>query len=139
MRADNRHHIHQAAQRRHELTRSKAIAALRQLESRGSPVTFESVAAEARVSRSWLYTQPNLRDEIIRLRAQHRPNRPPARTRDRASTDSLHTRLAIAHNRIRALTEENASLRYQLALALGHTRKNQANPAHAPSVTASTR
>ncbi|MFE7423710.1 DUF6262 family protein [Rhodococcus sp. NPDC057529] len=127
MRADNRHHIHQAAQRRHELTRSKAVAALRKLENEGSPVTFEAVATEARVSRSWLYTQPDLREEIIRLRSEGRRDRPPVRTRDRATTDSLHTRLAVAHNRIRALTEENASLRHQLALALGHARASRTN------------
>lgn len=133
MRADNRHHIHQAAQRRRELTRSKAIAALRELENLGDPVTFESVATKARVSRSWLYTQPDLRNEIIRLRSAHRPDRLPARTRDRATTDSLHARLTVAHDRIRALTEENANLRHQLSLALGHARASRHNPRTNPT------
>ncbi|MDR6623696.1 DUF6262 family protein, partial [Sinomonas atrocyanea] len=64
MRADNSRHILQAARQRHELTRSKAIAALRGLENRGAAVTFESVAAAAGVSRSWLYTQSDLREDI---------------------------------------------------------------------------
>lgn len=131
MRADNSRFIHQAAQRRHELTRSKAISALRQLHHQGQSVTFESVAAEARVSRSWLYTQPDLRDEIIKLRAEHRstpPERPAVRTRDRASIDSLQARLAVAHNRISVLTNENANPRHQLALALGQARQNQTGP-----------
>ena len=131
MRADNSRFLHQAAQRRHELTRSKAISALRQLHGQGKPVTFESVAAEARISRSWLYTQPDVRDEIIKLRAEHRSTpteRPAHRTRDRASIDSLQARLAVAHNRISTLTSENERLRHQLALALGQARQNQAGP-----------
>lgn len=44
MRADNSHHIRQAAERRHELTRSKAVAALRELQKQGAAVTFEAVA-----------------------------------------------------------------------------------------------
>jgi hypothetical protein len=44
-----------AARQRHELTRAKAVKALRELDRTGAPVTFQAVAAAARVSRSWLY------------------------------------------------------------------------------------
>jgi hypothetical protein len=47
MRADNTRHIVAAAQQRHELTRAKAIQALRTLDAEGSPVTFEAVAQAA--------------------------------------------------------------------------------------------
>jgi hypothetical protein len=124
MRADNSRHIRQAARQRHELTRSKAVAALRGLENQGAAVTFESVAAAAGVSRSWLYTQSDLRADIIRLREGRRPDRPQSSRRDSASTDSLRARLAVAQDRIRTLTEENARLQHQLALALGHQRRN---------------
>ncbi|MGT2464233.1 DUF6262 family protein [Sinomonas atrocyanea] len=125
MRADNSRHILQAARQRHELTRSKAVAALRSLENRGASVTFESVAAAAAVSRSWLYTQSDLREDIIRLREGRRPDRPQSSRRDSASTDSLRARLAVAQERIRSLTEENARLQHQLALALGHRRRKE--------------
>ena len=69
MRADNTRHIVAAAQHRHEYTRAKAIQALREAEKSGTPVTFDAVATAAGVSRSWLYTQPDLRAEIERLRA----------------------------------------------------------------------
>jgi hypothetical protein len=129
MRADNSRHILQAARQRHELTRSKAIAALRGLQNRGAAVTFESVAAAAGVSRSWLYTQPDLRDDIIRLREGRRPDPPQSsRRRDGASIDSLRARLALAQDRIRTLTEENARLHHQLALALGHRRRKDQSP-----------
>ncbi|MFH5207738.1 DUF6262 family protein [Antrihabitans spumae] len=123
MRADNSHHLRRAAEQRHELTRSKAIAALRELEKQGTAVTFEIVATTAGVSRSWLYSQPDLRNDVIRLRTEHRPDQPPISRRDRVSTDSLHARLATAQERIRTLVDENASLRHQLALALGRARR----------------
>ena len=56
------------ASRRHELARSKAIRAVGELDAAGTTVTFESVARAAGVSRSWLYTQPGIRDEVLRLR-----------------------------------------------------------------------
>jgi hypothetical protein len=71
MRADNTRHIIDAARQRHELTRAKAIQALRTLDSAGTPVTFETVARTASVSRSWLYAQPDIRAEIEQLRAVH--------------------------------------------------------------------
>ena len=68
MRADNTVYLIAAASRRHELARSKAIRAVRELDAAGTTVTFESVARAAGVSRSWLYTQPDIRDEVLRLR-----------------------------------------------------------------------
>lgn len=123
MRADNTRHIIAAAQKRHELTRAKAIQALRTLDTDGSPVTFETVAQAAAVSRSWLYAHPDIRAEIERLRDAHRraPSTPvPAR--QRSSDASLLRRLEAANQRIRHLAEENRKLREQLAQALGERR-----------------
>jgi hypothetical protein len=58
----------QAAARRHELTRAKAVQALREFDRAGTPVTFAAVASAAGISRSWLYAQPDIRDQIRRLR-----------------------------------------------------------------------
>ncbi|TQJ40751.1 hypothetical protein FBY33_2837 [Arthrobacter sp. SLBN-112] len=128
MRADNSRHIRLAAERRHELTRSKAVAALRDFQNQGGPVTFEAVAAAAGVSRSWLYTQPDLRAVIIGLRADDRPQQPRAR-RSSASTDSLRARLSASLERNRELSTEIEHLRHQLALALGHSRsRNTSGP-----------
>lgn len=123
MRADNTRHIVAAAQRRHELTRSKTIQALRELETTGTTVTFDAVATTAGVSRSWLYTQPDLRAEIERLReATQRTPTTPLPARQRASDASLLRRLEAANERNRQLTEENRRLRDQLARALGEQR-----------------
>ena len=60
--------LSEAAARRHELTRAKAVQALRELDRAGTPVTFAGVAHAAGVSRSWLYTQPDISGQIRRLR-----------------------------------------------------------------------
>lgn len=123
MPADNAAHLVAAAQRRHELTRSKAIQTLRELEHAGSPVTFEAVARTAGISRSWLYTQPDLKAEIQRLREAARES--PTSTvpvSQKATDTSLLRRLEAATQRNRELAAENQQLRRRLARALGDER-----------------
>ncbi|MER6398908.1 DUF6262 family protein [Kitasatospora sp. NPDC001603] len=124
MPADNSHLIVDAARRRAASTRRRATSALRRMDATGTVITFEAVAREAGVSRSWLYNQPDLRAEIERLRARHRPV-PAARPvpdRQRASEASLLRRLEATTERNRQLEAENRELRQALALALGERR-----------------
>jgi hypothetical protein len=126
MRPDTPDPLARAAARRHELTRSRAIQALRELDRAGSPVTFAAVADAAGISRSWLYTQPDIRSQIQRLRdttAQARTATIP--DRQRATNASVRSRLAAATERNRQLTEENTRLRHQLARALGDQRSDR--------------
>ncbi len=114
-----------AARRRRELTRAKAIQALRELDHAGTPITFEIIARTAAVSRSWLYAQPDIRAEIQRLRAatQRTPSTSiPAS--QRASEASAQARLRAAVERNRALAQDNQRLRQQLAQALGERRQS---------------
>ena len=122
-----------AARHRHELTRAKAIRALRELDRIGAPVTFQTVAHHAGVSRSWLYTQPDLRAEIERLRAatRHAPQ-PAIPAPQRASTASLLRCLEQANQRNRQLAEDNQRLRRQLAHALGDQRATRDPPTPTP-------
>ena len=130
MRADNTRHLIAAARQRHELTRAKAIQALRTLDAAGAPVTFETVANQAGVSRSWLYAQPDLRAEIEQLRTAHRrAPASPVPARQRATDASLHRRLEAATAEIRRLRQENHQLRDQLAHALGERRAAAVRPA----------
>lgn len=124
MRADNTGHLADAARRRRELTRAKAIQAIRELDHAGTPVTFNAVAQAGGVSRSWLYAQDDIRVEIQRLRdaTQQAPTSASIPTNQRASNDSLRQRLQAAHDRNRSLAQENARLRRQLAHALGDQR-----------------
>jgi hypothetical protein len=122
-----------AAARRHELTRARAIQALRELDRAGAPVTFAAVAAADAVSRSWLYTQPDIRDQIQRLRnsTSRIPGVPvPAGQR---TTDASHrARLTAALQRNQALADENARLRRQLARALGDQRTTRTRSGNDP-------
>jgi hypothetical protein len=113
----------EAAARRHELTRAKAIQALRELDRAGMPVTFAAVASAAGISRSWLYTQPDIRDQIQRLRGTRNGKPASAIPASQRATDaSLRARLTAALQRNQALADENARLRRQLAHALGAAR-----------------
>jgi 3-methyladenine DNA glycosylase AlkC len=128
MRADNSRFLVQAARRRSHATRERAIQALRRLAAKGDPVTFETVARTAGVSRSWLYAQSDLRLEIGRLRALQQEGQaraassPLVPARQRASEASLRRRLEAVNAEIRRLREENRQLREQLAWAIGERR-----------------
>jgi negative regulator of sigma E activity len=114
----------EAASRRHELTRSKAIQALRELDRAGTPVTFAAVAQSAGVSRSWLYTQPDISGQIRQLRKSKdgAGSAGAIPCGQRATDASLRARLATALDRNKQLADENARLRRQLARALGDQR-----------------
>ncbi len=76
MRADNSHHLIAAARERAEQTHTRALLTLRRLDEAGVAVTFEAIAREAGVSRSWLYGQADLRAEIEALRTRSRTSSP---------------------------------------------------------------
>jgi len=124
MRADNSHHIVTAARRRATATRRRAIAAIRRMDNAGQPISFDAVAREGQISRSWLYNQPDLRAEIERLRARRDPGPTGYRLpdRQRASDASQRRRLEVATERNRQLEAENRHLREALAVALGELR-----------------
>ena len=123
MRADNSHHVIAAARCRAQATRRRAIAALRRMDTRGRPITIDALAREAGVSRSWIYSQPDLLAEAQRLRDRPRPAGGEAvPDRQRASDTSLLRRLEAATRRIRELETDNKRLRTALAEALGEQR-----------------
>ena len=119
MRADNSRHLAEAARRRSEHTTSRARQALAELQNAGLPVTISTVADRGGVSRAWLYTQAELRDQIRALRG---PAPAPAPTAAPASDASLRQRLAIAYQRIRELTDDNKQLHDQIAALHGQLR-----------------
>jgi len=83
------------------------------------------IAAHAGFSRSWLYAQRELRDQIRRLTAiSETAESIPARI-ERGSDASLRQRLTLAHERIRELDDENRQLRNQIGLLHGQLRANR--------------
>jgi hypothetical protein len=134
MRADNTEHLITAAKQRHELARAKTIRALRELDDTGTAINFDIVARSASVSRSWLYTQPDIRAEIERLRALgRRTTAQPLPSRQRSSEPSLQRRLQTANSRNRELAEENTQLRRKLAETLGRLRATNVHDPGAPA------
>lgn len=123
MRADNSHHLAEAARRRAEKTTARARKAIAEMQGSGQPVTIAAVAARAGISRSWLYTQAELRQQISTLHAAAPV--PATQTPAPASDDSLRQRLALAHQRIRELTNDNARLREQIAALHGQLRASR--------------
>ena len=117
----------EASARRHELTRSRAIQALRELDRAGTPVTFAGVAQAAGISRSWLYTQPDISCQIRRLRQETNDagSAGVIPAGQRATDASLRARLTAALDRNKQLADENARLRRQLARALGDQRSTR--------------
>ncbi len=124
----------EAATRRHELTRAKAVQALRELDRAGSPVTFAAVAQAAGISRSWLYTQPDISSQIRRLRTKTEgagsAGAIPAA--QRPTDASLRARLTAALGRNKQLADDNARLRRQLARALGDQRSERTRSGNDP-------
>jgi Family of unknown function (DUF6262) len=124
----------EAAARRHELTRAKAIQALRELDRAGTPVTFAAVASAAGISRSWLYTQADIHSQIQRLRGTRNSNPAvPVPPGQRATDTSLRARLTAALARNQALADQNARLRRQLARALGDQRSARTRSGNDPA------
>ena len=136
MRADNTAHLITSARNRHEITRARAMRALREVDVSGQPVSFEALARIAGVSRSWLYTQPDIRAEIQRLRdLDRRPLLRPTSTDQRGSDASLARRLEIALARNRELAADNQRLRRRLAIAIGSLRAAGITTEDAPPIT----
>lgn len=108
-----------AATRKHTDTLARATLALHELASEGAEITFQQVARRAGVSRQWLYSQPELRTEIEKLRQRPRQGAP---ARERSSEASLHQRLRTTLDENRILRDENRGLKHELALAYGAQR-----------------
>ncbi|MEU3343001.1 DUF6262 family protein [Streptomyces sp. NPDC006668] len=122
MPADRPHHLAEHARLRHQQTLDHAEETLAEMADAGEPVTVALVARKAGVSRSWIYSQPALRDRI-RQQQHFRDGANAVReTVTRASDDSLRQRLVLAHERISQLRTENQQLRDALAHAHGQLR-----------------
>lgn len=125
MRPNNSHHLIAAAQRRRADTLQRAQKALQDLSKIGQQRTITQIAAHAGVSRSWLYAQPELRDQLCQLTAPHQPPKPAARPAEHSSEASLRQRLTLAYERIRELDNDNRQLRDQIAHLHGQLRANR--------------
>jgi hypothetical protein len=105
----------QAAARRHELTCSRAIQALRELDRSGQPVTFAAVAQATGSPGPGSILSPTSATRSAGSRAQRAAARPAASPAGRRATDArLRAMLTAALARNQQLADDNARLRHQL-------------------------
>ena len=128
MRHNNSHHLVAAAQRRRADTLERARRALHELSQTGQRHTITQIAAHAGISRSWLYAQPELRDQLRRLTTVPDTDRSTTHPTAHASDVSLRQRLTLAHERIRELDNENRQLLNQIAHLHGQLRADRIAP-----------
>lgn len=115
--------LREAAQARHEHTLARAEEAIRRQRRRGGTVTYRSLAEAAGVSRSWLYRQESLRQQIDQLRDYSATRaRTAVPSAERATADSLRQQLHTYRAEITRLKAENQEVREQLARRLGADR-----------------
>ena len=97
-------------------------------------MTFAGVAQAAEISRSWLYTQPDISGQIRRLREKTH-GAGSARTipaGQRATDPSLRARLTAALDRNKQLADETPGSRRHLARALGDQRSARTRSGNDP-------
>lgn len=118
--------LQQAADRRSQRAVERTRRAIRRLDKAGEPVSFQSVAREAGVSRQFLYGHDRLRGEIERLRAARlEAAEPTIPAVQRPSEASLKARNQMLLDENRRLRDEVAGLREELAGAWGELRALQ--------------
>lgn len=122
-------HLSNAARKRSAAKRAAAIAAIRELDRLRARITVAAVAKRAGVSREFIYSHPDLRQEIEELRARHSANgAAQVPYAERATEASLRERNSQLRARNQTLAEDNKYLRRHLALALGALMEHDITP-----------
>jgi hypothetical protein len=119
-----------AARRKSDDASARARRALMALDSRRAPVNFNTVAAEAGVSKDFLYRHEELRTTIMKRR-QAGNAAPSIPSGERTTENSAAVKLAVATKALAALRVENKALREENARLLGEVLTQR----KAPSVT----
>ena len=115
--------IRDAAASRSQDTAARARRAVRELTKRGTEINFAAVAVAANVSRQFLYTNPELRQEIEQLRGERRTALSRTSVLERGSDASIRARLRAALDDNQRLRDENSRLRGELAVTHGRVRE----------------
>lgn len=126
MRADNSHHIVDAAARRREQARARVIEVLHQADRDGQGLSITELARAAAVSRAYLYSQHDLVSAARELRDKNAARPVGVPTAQRATAASLLARIDALTARNKKLQEENRRLRRRLETAHGQLRERGA-------------
>lgn len=126
MRADNSHHIRDAAARRREQARARVVEVLHQADRDGQGLSITELARAAAVSRAYLYSQHDLVAAARELRDKNAARPVGTPTAQRATAASLLSRIDALTARNKKLQEENRQLRRRLEAAHGQLRERGA-------------
>ncbi len=121
MTTDNSHHLIAAAQRRHAEAHQRAQETIRTAHATGQRVSVSALAAQAGVSRAFLYAHPDLADAARHI-ASSAPPAPVLTRLERPTEASLRTKLEALTQRNKELRHENNDLRRRLEIAHGQLR-----------------
>ncbi len=124
MRADNTSHLLEAAKRKHEECLRRVTAAIREADRLYQPVTIQGVAKAAKVSPSWIYTQPEIYETLRDRRAQgdrQAPGRVPKV--EAAGHASQQKRIELLASRLKETNQDNRRLRSELAVVHAELRR----------------
>lgn len=109
--------LRDAAARKREDATAKANRAIIALENRGRAINFTTVAAEAEVSKDFLYKTEALRSTIMAKRGPSNGGTPRSRTSSPNSSDAV--KLKVATDALKRLRAENDALRAENARLRG--------------------
>ena len=119
MHADNSHHLTEAARRRHDQAHQRVVRTLRAARTGDRPPSVSALAAAAGVSRSFIYSNPDLIQALHELGPREPTRVDPRR---QASHQSLLARVAALNEKNKTLRAENTDLRRRLEAAHGALR-----------------
>jgi hypothetical protein len=111
--------LKRSARSRREGALARATAALQRMEAADQEINFHSVASEARVSAAWLYSQPELRGRIMRLRKWKSHVALSSSTSQHRESLSRQNLVATLRHRIKTLEVKNRELLQELEVAYG--------------------
>jgi hypothetical protein len=109
--------LRDAAQRKSQDAAARAHRAIITLENRRQAVNFNTVAAEAAVSKDFLYNNAQLRTLIMQKRSG-RPD-PGVPAAQRTSEASALVKLAVATEALHRIRKENSQLRQENSILRG--------------------
>lgn len=121
MATDNSSHLIAAAQRRHADAHQRAQETIRTAHATGQRVSVSALAAQAGVSRAFLYAHPDLAAAARHIASSAPPASGLTRL-ERSSEASLRTKLEALTQRNKELRHENTDLRRRLEIAHGQLR-----------------
>lgn len=104
-----------AAQEKRALTTERVLAALKIMEEQNIPINFESVASFAQVSKTWVYAQPSIKEQIksIKNNAESRIYMKNQAIKIKAQEKEIH----ILSKQNKQLREQFEELKQQLEVA----------------------